>query len=188
MHNINQYARFVSALVFCLFAHVHPAISGEVTKATLENGLRVVIIQNSLAPVVTTQVNYLVGSNEAPPGFPGMAHAQEHMMFRGNPGLSSDQLSSITAAMGGEFNAQTQQTVTQYFFTIPANNLETALHVEAVRMSGVLDSDELWKEERGAIEQEVVQDLSDPQYILISKLLAKLYQGTPYEHDALGTV
>jgi len=55
-------------------------------------------------------------------------------------------------------------------------------------MRGVLDSDKLWKNERGAIEQEVVQDLSNPQYMLISQLLSKLYQGTPYEHDALGTV
>src|ERR1035437_8295142 len=105
MHRTNRYAGLVFALIICLFAGAHPALCGEVTRATPKNGLRVVIVQNSLAPVVTTQVNYLVGSNEAPPGFPGMAHAQEHMMFRGNPGLTSDQLSSIIAAMGGEFNA-----------------------------------------------------------------------------------
>src|ERR1035437_4762514 len=179
MHNINQNARFVFALVICLFVHVHPALSSEVTKTTLENGLRVVIVQNSLAPVVTTQVNYLVGSNEAPPGFPGMAHAQEHMMFRGNPGLSSDQLSSIIAAMGGNFNAQTEQSLTQYFFTVPVEDMETALHVEAVRMRGILDSGKAWGEERGAIEQEVVQDLSDPKYVLSTRLLGKLFEGSP---------
>jgi len=189
MKRNNRYAGLVFALlIFCIFAGAAPAWSGEVTRATLKNGLRVVIVQNSLAPVVTTQVNYLVGSNEAPPGFPGLAHAQEHMMFRGSPGLSPDQLSSIIAAMGGNFNAQTEQALTQYFFTVPVEDLETALHVEAVRMRGILDSDKAWREERGAIEQEVVQDLSDPKYILSTRLLGKLFEGSPYEHDALGTV
>ncbi|OYW04857.1 MAG: peptidase M16, partial [Acidobacteria bacterium 37-71-11] len=158
-----------------------------VLKATLKNGLRVVIVQNTLAPVVTTEVNYLVGSNEAPVGFPGMAHAQEHMMFRGNPGLSADQLADITAAMGGDFDADTQQTVTQYFFTAPADELDLALHIEALRMSGVLDTDKLWDEERAAIEQEVAQDLSNPQYVFYTKLLDAMFKGTPYAHDALGT-
>src|SRR5581483_1441120 len=64
----------------------------EVLRDTLTNGLQVVIVRNSLAPVVTTVMNYRAGSDEAPPGFPGTAHAQEHMMFRGSPGLSAAQL------------------------------------------------------------------------------------------------
>jgi zinc protease len=159
----------------------------EVMRATLDNGLRVVIVQNPLAPVATVMVNYLVGSNEAPPGFPGMAHAQEHMMFRGSPGLSANQLANITAAMGGRFNADTQQTITQYFFTVPADDLEVALHIEAIRMRDVLDSETLWSQERGAIEQEVAQDLSNPQYFFFTRLLAGMFKGTPYSHDALGT-
>ncbi len=159
----------------------------EVMRATLKNGLRVVIVRNDLAPVVTTMVNYLVGSNEAPVGFPGMAHAQEHMMFRGSYGLSAAQLATLIAAMGGEFNADTQQTVTQYFFTVPPEDLEVALRIEAIRMRDALDSEELWLEERGAIEQEVAQDLSNPMYVFYMKLLEKMFEGTPYAHDALGT-
>jgi zinc protease len=162
-------------------------MAADVVRATLKNGLRVVIVPNNLAPVVTTMVNYLVGSDEAPPGFPGMAHALEHMMFRGSPGLSAAQLANLIAYMGGRFNADTQQTVTQYFFTVPAEDLEVALRTEAIRMRDVLDSEELWLEERGAIEQEVAQDLSNPMYIFYMKLLQKIFEGTPYAHDALGT-
>ncbi len=160
----------------------------EIIRETLRNGLRVVIIRNDLAPAVAIQMNYLVGSNESPKGFPGMAHAQEHMMFRGSPGLSADQLSNIIAGMGGHFNADTQQTVTQYFLTVSPGDLDIALRIESMRMAGVLDSQRLWDEERGAIEQEVAQDLSNPLYLFYSTLLAKVFAGTPYSHDALGTV
>jgi zinc protease len=158
-----------------------------VVRATLANGMRVVIVPNQLAPVVTTEVNYLVGSNETPDGFPGMAHAQEHMMFRGSPGMSAAQLARIIALMGGSFNADTQQTVTQYFLTVPKDDLDIALNVEAVRMRDVFDSEELWAKERGAIEQEVAQDLSNPGYVFSTRLLKSMFSNTPYAHDALGT-
>ena len=184
---------FISCVVMLVFcaplnsANPEAEHASNVTRATLANGLRVIVVRDTLAPVVTTVMNYQVGSNEAPPGFPGMAHAQEHMMFRGSPGLSADQLADISAAMGGNFNADTQQTVTQYFFTVPAEDLDVALHLEAVRMRGSLDTDDLWTEERPAIEQEVAQDLSNPQYVFYTQLLAAMFQGTPYAHDALGT-
>ncbi|HJS91450.1 MAG TPA: pitrilysin family protein [Steroidobacteraceae bacterium] len=159
----------------------------QVSRETLANGLRVVVVRDPLAPVVATSVNYLVGSDEAPQGFPGLAHAQEHMMFRGSPGLDADQLADIGSVMGGNFNANTRETVTQYLFTVPAEDLEVALHIEAIRMRGVLDSAAQWKQERGAIEQEVAQDLSDPDYVLYEKMRAEMFAGTPYAHDALGT-
>ena len=158
-----------------------------VLRATLPNGLRVIIARNTLAPVVATSVNYLVGSDEAPAGFPGTAHAQEHMMFRGNPGLSTEQLANISAVMGGDFNANTRESVTQYLFTVPAEDLDVALHIEALRMQGVLDTRAGWDQERGAIEQEVAQDLSNPGYILYAKIRSIMFSGTVYAHDALGT-
>lgn len=196
--HIFRYKMWSLALLFALcaplgYAQVPQSISGpsnsstDVVRKTLPNGLRIILVRNPLAPVVTSVVNYLVGSNEAPPGFPGMAHAQEHMMFRGSPDLSANQLAAISAAMGGDFDADTQQTVTQYFFTVPAEDLDVALHIEALRMKGALDTDALWDKERGAIEQEVSQDLSNPQYVFYTKLLSTLFKGTPYDHDALGT-
>jgi zinc protease len=164
-----------------------PQPAGSVVRATLPNGLRVIAVRSPLAPVVTTVVNYLVGSVEAPAGFPGMAHAQEHMMFRGSPDLSAAQLADVTAAMGGRFNAGTSQTVTQYFLTVPAEDLDLALHLEAVRMRAVLDSQELWEKERGAIEQEVAQDLSNPEYLFYEKVVGALFAGSTYAHTPLGT-
>jgi len=158
-----------------------------VVRATLDNGLRVVIVRDPLAPVATVEENYLAGGQDTPTGFPGTAHAQEHMAFRGCTGLSADQISAIYAQLGGTVNADTQQTITQYFVTVPAQDLEVALRVDAACMQGVDDSQEQWTQERGAIEQEVSRDLSNPTYKFISRLNEDLFAGTPYAHDALGT-
>ncbi len=161
--------------------------ASDVTRATLNNGLRVVIVRDALAPVVTTEINYLAGSDEVPAGFPGTAHAVEHMMFRGSPGLSKDQLAAIAANMGGAFNADTTQGVTQYYFTAPAQDLDVALHMQSLRMRGVDMAPAAWAKERGAIEQEVSRDLSNPSYKFYEQLQAQLFEGTPYAHTPLGT-
>ena len=159
----------------------------DVTRATLENGLRVIIVRNTLAPVVTVQDNYLVGANETPPGFPGMAHAQEHMAFRGCQGVTADQTAAIYAQLGGDDNADTQQNITQYFSTVAAQNLDIVLHMDSACMRGVVNSQQQWDQERGAIEQEVARDLSNPTYKFLTRLNQDIFAGTPYEHDALGT-
>jgi zinc protease len=174
-------------LLLSTSAFAGPSAEPTALRATLPNGLRVVIVPNRLAAVTTVVVNYLVGGNETPEGFPGMAHAQEHMMFRGSPGLNAGQLADINAAMGGMSDADTQQTVTQYFFTVPSQYLDVALHIESIRMSGVLDNAAQWRQERGAIEQEVAQDLSSPEYVFYTRLLSAMFKGTPYAHDPLGT-
>ncbi len=163
------------------------APSENVTRATLANGLRVVIVRDPLAPVVSVYTNYIVGAAETPTGFPGMAHAQEHMAFRGCKGVSGDQISAIFAQLGGDGNADTQQNITQYFASVPAADLDVALSVDAACMRDIEDADTEWNSERGAIEQEVAQDLSNPQYQATSRIQADLFAGTPYELDPLGT-
>lgn len=176
----------LSAAAFGALAST-PENTNAVTRATLKNGMKVIVVPNHMAPAVTTIMNYHVGSHEAPAGFSGMAHAQEHMMFRGAKDLSADQISAIAAAMGGNFNADTQQDVTQYFFTIPSQYLDVALHLEAIRMRSVLDTDALWHKERGAIEKEVGRDVSSPTYVVYTQLLKQMFAGTPYADDALGS-
>jgi zinc protease len=159
----------------------------DVTRATLANGLRVVLVHDPLAPVVTMYDNYIVGGDETPPGFPGMAHAQEHMAFRGCAGVSADQTSAIFAQLGGDGDADTQQNITQYYETIPADDLDISLRLDSACMRDIVDSQKEWDQERGAIEQEVAQDLSNPGYKAISRLTEDVFAGTPYAHDPLGT-
>jgi zinc protease len=177
----------IALLTTVLAAPTPSAATTDVLRATLPNGLRVIVVPDPIAPVVTTEMNYRVGSNESPDGFPGTAHAVEHMMFRGSPGLSADQLNAILAGLGGESNASTSQIVTRYYLTVPTEALAIALRIEAIRMRGMLSTEKLWEKERGAIEQEVASDLSNPEYLLYTRLLERIFGGTPYAHDALGT-
>ena len=170
-----------------LFAQQKPVSETDVTRATLDNGLRVVIVRDPLAPVVTVEENYQVGGNETPDGFPGMAHAQEHMAFRGCSTLSADQISAIFAQLGGDGDADTQQNITQYYSTVPAADVDIALRVDADCMRQIQDAASEWTQERPAIEQEVARDLSNPTYKLMTRLNEDLFSGTVYSHDPLGT-
>jgi len=181
---------FAVAILTALAACSQPGKTREitnVTRATLDNGLRVVIVRDPLAPVVTLEENYLAGGDETPAGFPGMAHAQEHMAFRGCANVTGDQIAAINAELGGFTNADTQQSITQYFNNVPAEYLDLVLRLDAACMQDVEDSQAEWDKERGAIEQEVARDLSNPTYKFVTRLNEDMFAGTPYAHDALGT-
>ncbi|HET9030645.1 MAG TPA: pitrilysin family protein, partial [Candidatus Aquilonibacter sp.] len=157
-----------------------------VTRATLPNGLRVVVVHDPLAPVVTAVLNYKVGSNEQ--SYAGQAHALEHMMFRGSPTLSESQLSDISELLGGNNDADTQSEITQYFFSAPSQYLDLILRMEASRMRGAFLAQKDWNIEKGAITQEVTQDESNWVWRLLFKVGDALYAGTPYQKNGLGTV
>jgi zinc protease len=185
---VHHFARLVllAAAGACASAAA-PAAAPEPLRSTLANGMQVVIVPSALAPVVTVEMNFRVGGDETPPGFPGLAHAQEHMAFRGCKGLSADQTAALYAQMGGQNNADTQQTITQYFATVPAADLGVALEAQAACLEDIDDSQAEWAQERGAIEQEVARDLSNPTYKFLTRLNRDMFAGTPYAHDPLGT-
>ncbi|HET6275389.1 MAG TPA: pitrilysin family protein [Candidatus Cybelea sp.] len=158
----------------------------DVARATLSNGLRVIVIRDTLAPVATAMMNYRVGSDEQ--WIPGLAHATEHMMFRGSESLSSSQLMESMGITGGDFDADTTSTVTQYYFTVPSAYLDIALRAERSRATGLLMSQDQWEQERGPITQEVAQDNSSAFYRLFVKMQDRLIGGTPYAKNTLGTV
>lgn len=187
--NLKRLLMPVCLLVVCLLCAgaTVAQTANTVTRETLSNGLRVVLVRNTLAPVVTVEMNFLVGGDETPAGFPGMAHAQEHMAFRGCTGMSADQTAAIYALLGGQDNADTQQNITQYFTTVPVADLDVALEAQAACLKGISDSEAQWAQEKGAIEQEVARDLSSPTYKFIDRLNTDMFEGTPYAHDPLGT-
>ncbi len=181
---------FIATLVLAAASIALPAIgraqNADVARATLSNGLRVIVVRNTLAPVVTMMLNYEVGSDEQ--RIAGLAHATEHMMFRGSHTLSSSQLMDAVGITGGDFDADTQSNVTQYFFTMPSQYLDIGLRAERSRATGLLMSQNLWNQERGAITQEVQQDNSIALYRLFIKMQTRLIGGTPYDKNTLGTV
>jgi zinc protease len=187
MPSATRFIVAVLAIVLTSSALPSSGASDGVLDTTLRNGLRVVIVRNPLAPVVSTDVTYLVGSRDDPAGVPGMAHAQEHMMFRGTKNLATAQLGTIATALGGAFNAQTSEMNTQFQFTVPAADLDAVLRIESDRMRDVLDLQSEWQNERGAIEQEVARDESAPGSDFFDDAQAIAFKGTPYEHPGVGT-
>ena len=163
------------------------AADSNVLRATLDNGMRVVIVRETLSPMVTTQITYLAGGYQTPAGFPGTAHALEHMMFRDSSGLTGAQLNEMTGRMGADNNAFTTNDATQYYFVAPSNYLDLLLHIESIRMRGALLTQQDWERERGAIEQEVSRDISQPEFLAFQKAERILYAGTGYADDPLGT-
>ncbi|MDQ6931928.1 MAG: insulinase family protein [Candidatus Eremiobacteraeota bacterium] len=158
----------------------------EVTRATLGNGMKVIVVHDSLAPVVTTVLNYKIGSNDE--AISGLAHATEHMMFRGSKTISESLFSDISQLVGGDMDADTQSTITQYYFTVPSQYLDIALRLEASRAQGLILSQKDWDIERGAILNEVTQDNSIATYRLFRKVTTNLLGGTPYANETLGTL
>lgn len=143
------------------------------------------MIHDPLAPVVTAMMNYKVGSDDQP--VVGLAHATEHMMFRGSKTLSASALAEVLDITGGDYDADTQNQVTQYYFTMPSQYLDIALRVERSRATGVLMEPKSWADESKAITQEVTQDNSNALYRLYHKMSDRLLGNSPYAKNGLGT-
>lgn len=163
-----------------------PAQAETVVRATLDNGMSVILLPNKLAPVATTIVSYRVGSDDDT--MPGIAHATEHMLFRGTTDVSAGQLSDIAARMGAEYNAFTSNEYTLFYFKLPSPYVDVALHIEADRMGNAAIRSEDWATERGAIEQEIQAQQSQPGYAIGMKVREAFFKGTPFADATGGTV
>ena len=172
-----------SMLAAPLRAYAQPVDEGigdrGVYQTTLSNGLQVVVVEDHAAPVVHTEVFYRFGSLYETPGKTGLAHALEHMMFRGTPELSAGGLDDIIARLGAQMNGETQYDYTSYLFDMPADRLSVALEVEADRMAHLALRPQDWSIEQRAVLNEIDGDESSPFFSLLSRVREAAYPNLP---------
>jgi zinc protease len=155
---------------------------------TLKNGLRVVVVEDHAAPVVQTAMWYHFGSLDETPGKTGLAHATEHMMFRGTNDMTAGGLDDIVARLGAQMNGETTYDYTQFYFTMPADKVEVGLAIEADRMQHAAMRQADWNVERGAVLNELEGDESSPFFVLLQKVRAAAYPGQPNGRTPTGYI
>src|SRR5437868_7231350 len=136
----------------------------------LPNGLRVVISEDHMAPVVTVAVYYNVGFRVEPKGRTGFAHLFEHMMFQGSANVKKFEHAKIVEANGGSLNGSTRLDFTNYFETLPSDRVETALWLEADRMRSLDVSEENLKNQQNVVSEEVRSAVINQPYALFEWL------------------
>jgi zinc protease len=111
----------------------------------LANGMKLLLVENRVAPVATFLVLYRVGSRNEAVGHTGATHLLEHMLFKGTPTYNKTKGTQVAATLqriGADFNATTWYDRTNYFETVPSDALELAVHLEADRMRNSFIADE----------------------------------------------
>jgi zinc protease len=163
------------------------AAGPEVAQFTLKNGLRVVVIPDHRAPVVTHMIWYRVGSADEQPGKSGLAHFLEHLMFKGTKQNPSGRFSQVLAEIGGQENAFTSQDYTAYFQRVARQHLPMVMEFEADRMTGLILTDENVLPERDVVlEERRSRTDSDPAAILSEAAQAALHMNHPYGTPIIG--
>ena len=177
----------LSVLVLWFFLVVPPAGAGAPVEAVLANGLRVILIPEPKAPVVTVQVWYRVGSRDEVSGSTGLSHLMEHMMFKGTARYGKGEFSRLIAGRGGTENAFTSQDYTAYFENLASDQIGLALELEADRMTGLAIVDQEFLLERDVVKEERRFRTEDnPQGALIEQLSAMAFLAHPYRWPVIG--
>ena len=164
-----------------------PATTAGVLATTLDNGLRVLLLEDHRSPIVSVQVWYRVGSRNEARGATGIAHFLEHMMFKGTPTHGPREFARLVEQHGGQDNAFTSQDVTSYFVNIAADRLEMVLALEADRMQNLLlDPREIESERQVVIEERRTRTEDDPEGFLGEAVSAIAFHAHPYGQPIIG--
>ncbi|HWJ90825.1 MAG TPA: pitrilysin family protein [Flavisolibacter sp.] len=159
-------------------------------KYVLPNGLTLIVHEDHSDPVVHVDVTYHVGSAREQIGKSGFAHFFEHMMFQGSDHVADEEHFKIVSEAGGSLNGSTNRDRTNYYETVPSNQLEKALWLEADRMGFLLDAvtQKKFEIQRSTVKNERGQNYDNRQYGLVSETYSKnLYPyGHPYSWLTIG--
>ena len=162
------------------------------SKYRLANGLTVILSPDHSDPLVNVDVTYHVGSAREQQGKSGFAHFFEHMMFQGSKHVGDQQHFKLITEAGGNLNGSTNRDRTNYFETVPANQLEKALWLESDRMGFLLDavSQRKFEIQRDTVKNERAQNFENRPYGLIYEKMAEaLYpRSHPYSWQTIGYV
>ncbi len=180
------------SVLFIFFSFSYASLADErlgdkVYETTLANGLKVILLENHKAPVVTVQVWYRVGSRNEAWGKTGLSHLLEHMMFKGSKKFSAEDFVRIIEENGGNNNAFTSHDYTAYFVNMSADRVAIPLELEADRMRNAIFSEkEFLTEKNVVIEERRLRTEDNPQSYLHEQTFATAYQVHPYHWPIIG--
>ncbi len=161
----------------------------ETQQFTLDNGLRVVISERHRAPVYALAITYNVGSRNEPPGKTGYAHLFEHMMFQGSENVGKAEHFILISNNGGQMNGSTSFDRTNYFETLPANQLELGLFLESDRMRSLDISQENLDNQREAVKEERRMRYDNRPYgTVMERLIGLTFDNYAYKHSTIGSM
>jgi len=167
--------------------HADPAAKEKAAEFILENGLKVILLENHKAPVVTFQVWHRVGSRNEAWHKTGLSHLLEHMMFKGTPTVSGPDFSRIVQENGGNYNAFTSTDYTAYYETMSADRIGVAIKLEADRLRNLVLREEDFRTERMVVMEERRQRTDDnPKAYMVEQLHAAAFLEQPYHWPVVG--
>jgi zinc protease len=163
------------------------ASTDAVLAATLDNGLRVLLLEDRRSPIVSFQVWYRVGARNEVRGASGIAHFLEHMLFKGTPRYGRGEFARLVERNGGQDNAFTSHDVTSYFVNIGADKLDLVIDLEADRMrNALLDPKEIESERQVIIEERRTRTDDDPGGFLAEEVASLAFRAHPYGFPVIG--
>ena len=158
-----------------------------VVAGTLDNGLRVLLLEDRRSPIVTVQLWYRVGSRNEARGATGIAHFLEHLMFRGTGKYAPGVFARLVERNGGQDNAFTSQDVTSYFVNIAADRLDLVFDLETDRMHNLLLDPKIVDSEREVvIEERRTRTEDDPGGFLSEEVSATAFRAHSYGQPIIG--